>query len=602
MKKVISLILAVMILLLCLASCTKIVSPDTTGAQIDIYMGTKVINLDPATAYTDENAVKIINLIFEGLMQIDERGNVKNALASSYSIYEDKKTGETVMRIKLKNTYWSDGSLVQANDLVYAWKRILEPEFATEAASLLFAIKGAKQAKTGEVGIDDIGLCSISKDVLEIRFEDGVDTNEFLYNLASPALVPLRENKISQYQDTWSRSNTDLSTNGPFRVRKFSSNETEYLLLERSKFYYRNWSLSTEELDKYVYPYRLYIHYGNPLTTDVYSRSDATVLSDAFANRQVFYVSNLTKEAIEYFKTGGKQTTNKLSSTFSVYFNTTKAPFDNPTIRYALSLALDRDAIAEAVGCGSSAATGLLPTMIFDTKKGTSFRKQSGQLISTSSGLEEAKQMLEEAGINPYRYADIYLYYRADNVNDSYYSAQNGFKSKEKTVCEFVQKAWNELGFNVVLKACTASEYESAYTSKEFDCIALDYQCLSAYPIYDLAPFAIEYSGKVTLNDTGSQKTYVSSPHITGYASLEYNDLIKQAFEATNQKEKATILHNAEKMLIVDAPIVPIIFNGETYAVSKVLSGLTTNYWGSKLFTKVEMKDYLSYLETANFN
>ena len=602
MKKIISLILALLILLLCLASCTKIVSPDTTGAQIDIYMGTKVLNLDPATAYTDENAVKILNLVFEGLMEIDAKGNLKNALANSYDTYTDKKNGDSVMRIKLKTTYWSDGSLVQANDIVYAWKRILDPEFSTEAACLLYAIQGAKEAKNGEIGIDDIGLCSISKDVIEVRFAEGADINEFLYNLASPALVPLRENKISQYIDTWSRSNTDLSTNGPFRVKKFSNNETEYLLLERSKFYYRNWSLSTEELDKYVYPYRLYIHYGNPLTSDVYSRTDATVLSDAYADNKIFYVSNLTKESIEAFKTGGKLVTNSLSSTFSIYFNTDKAPFDNAIVRKALSLAIDRDAIAEAVGCGSSAATGLLPGLVFDTKKGTSFRKQAGAVLSTSSGLEEARKLLEDNGINPYRYADIYLYYRSDNINDSYYSAQNGFRSKEKTVCEAIQKAWNDLGFNVVLKASTGSEYENAMATREFDCIAIDYQCLSAYPIYNLASFSKAYSGSVSIKTVNGVREYVSNKHVTGYDNEEYDKLISSAFAAETQKEKASILHDAEKLLLEDAPVVPVIFNGETYAVSNLLSGLTTNFWGSKIFKKVTLKNYNDYLETANFN
>lgn len=601
MKKIIALLLSLVTLLLCISSCTKIVAPDETGAQIDIYMGTKVMNLDPATAYTDENAVKILNLIFEGLMQIDENGNLAKALAKEYSVYTDKKNGDTVMRIKINTTYWSDGSLVQANDIVYAWKRILEPEFKTEAASLLYAIQGARNAKDGIIGIDDIGLTSISKDTLEIRFEENADTEEFLYNLASPALVPLRENKISQYAETWSRSNTDLSTNGPFRVRKFSNVETEYVLLERSKYYYRNWSLSTEELDKYVYPYRLYIHYGNPLTPDIYTtNASLTTMSKAFEENKAFYISNLTPETIEYFKTG-KVVTNKLASTFSLYFNTDIALFSNKNIRYALSIALDRTEIANAVGVGTAPATGLLPTMIFDTKKGTSFRKESGNIISATSQLDEAKSIIAQSGINPSDCDDIYLYYRIDNINDSYFSAQNGYRSKEKTVCEYVQKVWNSLGFNVIIKASTSAEYEELCQTKEFDVIALDYQALSPYAFYSLAPFAKEFSGNVTLVETDTSRVYEHNEHITGYDSDEYLELIEKAYNATTQKERAQILHEAEALLVKDAPIVPILFNSETYVYSTLLSGLTTNYWGSKLFTKVELKDYINYLETANF-
>lgn len=601
MKKIISLILATLMLVLTVASCSKIVSPDTTGAQIDIYMGTKVINLDPATAYTDENAVKLLSLIFEGLMKIDANGNLKKALAKTYEVYKDKKNDDTVMRIKLNTTYWSDGSLVQANDIVYAWKRILDPDFETTAASLLFYIQGAQKAKMGEIGIDDIGLCSISKDLLEIRFEEGADTTEFLYNLASPALVPLRENKISQYKETWSRSNTDLSTNGPFRVRKFSSIETETLLLERSKYYYRNWALSTEILDKYVYPYRLYIHYDDPLDPDVYSKTGATTISEGYENKTIFYVSNLTKEALDYFKTGGKLTTNALASTFSIYLNTNKAPFNNQVVREAMSLAIDRDAIAEIVGCGSSAATGLIPSILFDTKKGTTFRKVGGAVIDTSANLEEAKSLLSSNGINPMKYDDIYLYYRGDNVNDSYYSAQNGFNSKEKAVCEEIRKAWNALGFNVVLKSCTAAEYEAAYTTGEYDAIALDVQALSAYALYMLAPYATSYSGNVSIVEGENGRTYVSNPHMTGYSNPEYDTLIDNAFKATTAKEKSEYMHSAEELLIKDAPVIPVIFNGETYALSNELSGLETNFFGCKTFTKAILKNYVDHLETANW-
>ena len=62
------------------------------GAEFEIYMGTKVMDLDPAIAYTDENAVKILSLIFEGLTRLDEKGKLKKALAKDWEIVEDPKT------------------------------------------------------------------------------------------------------------------------------------------------------------------------------------------------------------------------------------------------------------------------------------------------------------------------------------------------------------------------------------------------------------------------------------------------------------------------------------------------------------------------------
>ena len=131
MKKILSFALALAMCILCFAGCTKIEDddPNGSGAVIDIYLGTKVYDLDPAIAYTDENTSKILSLIFEGLMKIDENGKLSNALMDKYEIITDEKTGERSMKLSINTTYWSDGSLVQTNDIIYAWKRILDHAF-----------------------------------------------------------------------------------------------------------------------------------------------------------------------------------------------------------------------------------------------------------------------------------------------------------------------------------------------------------------------------------------------------------------------------------------------------------------------------------------
>ena len=166
MKKILSFALALAMCILCFAGCTKIEDddPNGSGAVIDIYLGTKVYDLDPAIAYTDENTSKILSLIFEGLMKIDENGKLSNALMDKYEIITDEKTGERSMKLSINTTYWSDGSLVQTNDIIYAWKRILDPAFESEAASLLMGVKGAHARKMGEIGEDDIGVYSLSTD------------------------------------------------------------------------------------------------------------------------------------------------------------------------------------------------------------------------------------------------------------------------------------------------------------------------------------------------------------------------------------------------------------------------------------------------------
>lgn len=611
MKKIIAALMAVTMIAICLAGCSYIDSDDATGKGeiIDVYLGSKITNLDPATAYKDENAIKIISLIFEGLMSLDEDGKLSKALIDDYDIYEDEKTGETKMLIKINTTYWSDGSLVQTNDIAFAWERILDPDFNTEAAPLLYPIKGARLAKLGEIGINDIGISVISKNKIEITFEEGADTDEFLYNLASPAIVPLRQNKVSLYPDTWSRSSTDLSTNGAFRVRKFSSAEDEVMVLERSKYYYRNNNLKSETLDKSVTPYQIYVHYTEPLDLEIVDSGADTDIVTMYADGQITYVSGITACVADKFKS---VKTSDVASTYVYYFNTSVAPFNNPTVRHALSIALDRGSIASDVGGGTKAATGFIPPLVFDSSRKNSFRKVGGELLSSSSNIDEARTILEEAGVNPAKYDDIYLYYLSDAVNDSYYSAQMGFKSKEKIAAEYVESAWEELGFSVVLKGVTSEAYEEAYKTNEFDVIGLDYQALSPYAIYALSQFATDYSGNTKLIESGDpafddsrdvERYYVNVPHKTGYVSEEYDALIESAFATSDQKERAKILHDAEALLIEDSPIIPVLFNADVYAVSDTLSGFDTNWFGAKLFKDVKVKNYMntwSYLYHNN--
>ena len=163
MKKALALVLAILTLAFVFTGCTTI-GADGKGAVIDIYMGTKTINLDPAIAYTDENSVKIINLIFEGLFTLDQSGNLKKALAKKYEIGEDRY-GNKKMTVWLNDTYWSDGSMVQANDVVYAWKRILDPSFESGAASMLYAIQGrTPQDYGGMTGCRFAPRCEYGKD------------------------------------------------------------------------------------------------------------------------------------------------------------------------------------------------------------------------------------------------------------------------------------------------------------------------------------------------------------------------------------------------------------------------------------------------------
>lgn len=585
MKKVLAFLLALSMCVVFAAGCSQIDKNDPAGkgAEFDIYMGTKVMNLDPATAYTDENAVKILSLIFEGLTRLEENGKLKNALAKKIEITEDPETGAERLEVTIKNTYWSDGSMVQANDVVFAWKRILDPDFDSPAASMLYCIKGARQAKLGEISIDAIGLYSVKANKFIVEFEEGTDIDEFIYNTSSPALVPLRENKVVSYPATWSRSATDLSTNGPFRVKKFTDDPTEMITLERSKYYYLNQEVETEAIDKFVTPYRINIRYDVPAdNTLVYSDSETDILT-MFNNKELFYVSGLTSATAAAY--GKNVKTEEEASAFIFCYNLSSEVFEEAVIRQALSMALNRTEIATMIGLGAQAATGLLNDKVYNTKRGTSFRKEGGDIISANGDISGAQALLDANGIDPSYYDDIYILVRGDDINDSYQSAQMGYRSNEKAIAEYAKSVWSQLGFNVVVRAADAATYEADYASGNYDVVGLDYQMISTHAVYDLAMFSNEYSG--------------SAVPVAGYVNTEFDALITAALEESDLNERAKLLHDAEELLIADAAVVPVIFNANAYVISGELSKVDTNYWGVQLFKKAKLKNYVQYLPSV---
>ena len=607
MKKVLAFLLALSMCLVFVTGCTKISDDDPAakGAEFDIYLGKKVMNLDPAIAYTDDETVKIINLIFEGLFKLDENGKLKKALAKKYEILEDPKTGEDYLEITINDTYWSDGSVVQANDVVYAWRRILNPDFDSPAASMLYCIKGAKDAKNGDVSVYDIGLYAYKSNKLHVYFEEGTNIDEFLYNLASPALVPVRENKVASYPDTWSTGATDLSTNGPFRVKKYTADDpTEHITLERSKYYYLNQEVETEAKDKYVTPFRINIRYDAPLDYNMITPSSGLVnvaesdVISMFNNKELFYVSGLTAATAGAY--GKNVKIEEEASAFMFYFNFSSDAFeqdneDSAIIRRAFSMALDRNAIAADLGLGTTAATGILNGKVYNTKKGTSFRKAGGDVISASTNVAAAQALLEEHGIDPSDYDTIYVLIRGDEMGDNYYSQENGYMSDEKAILLKAVDAWTQLGFEVEYNILNYHQYDedgvdtgfiATYEKGEYDIVGMDYQMISTYALYNLAMFSSEYSANASL--------------LKGYTNEEFDNLLTDAFKESDANKRADILHDAEKLLVdTEAAVIPVVFNTNAYVVSKELSKVKTDYWGVQIFTKTELKNYVQYLPSV---
>ena len=218
--------------------------------------------------------------------------------------------------------------------------------------------------------------------------------------------------------------------------------------------------------------------------------------------------------------------------------------------------------------------------MTNDKTSKDSFRKNGGDVISSTADLEGAKALLSEAKVKGGSFTISYL--------DS---------DTEKAIAEYAAEVWSELGFTVKTKVLkNAKQLSNAYRDRDFDIIAIDYQMLSKDAFNCFASYASVFSG---MGIDMQNDNYDIVPHVSGYVSEDYDALIESAYAASSRKEESEYLHQAEQMLAEDMPVIPIVFNQDYYLINKkVLSGQSMNYFGGKIFTDLNMKNYEKYLPT----
>lgn len=566
MKRFLALSLTAVMLVGILAGCAK-KDPNDKGAIITMYLAADPsnTNLDPAKMLYNAESVKFIGLLFEGLMKYDENGKVVKGMADSYSIKEDTEKGIYQMIFELKYSRWNDSRVVSADDFVYAWKRILEPEFSSPGTALLYPIKNARAVKQGDKTIDDLGV-SADGSTLEITFEGDTKPNYdlFLENLASISLVPVREDTITPDPEGWASKPLTLLTNGPFTMKTMEYSKE--FVMERSTYYLLE-DKKNKDIFKYVEPFRIQL---------IYNESLAKLENRYSGNDKVFFLGSVPLDKYNDYKdTAVKK---DLLSTYVYYFNENNDLFKKAEVRQALSIALNRNKIAELASLGVKPATGLVPTGVKDTKVGTDFREKAGDIIKAEGDIATAKSLLQKAGVTS---GSFTLKYR--NVDS------------EKLVAEYAAGVWKELGFNVTLteiKGKAVNETLFQIGDATFDVIGVDYQALTADAFSVLAPFSTGFGGtKIEFLNEGESFVY---PNIVSFKDDRYDTLMEEAFAETDVDKRAEKLREIEKLFVELSPAAPLYFN-TSLNITKDVSGLKYSKFGYTDFSKAKLKDYLQY-------
>ncbi len=592
MKKILSLVLVLAVMLGMVASLASCGATEDPGAEISVYLGEGVFDLDPSDYYVSDNAAQLMSLIYEPLFSINKRGKLKCAAADDYDVDKEKRE----ITITLKETYWSDGTRVKAEDFVYAWRDvILNPDNANPAAVLLYDIENALEVKNG-ANRESLGVSPRAMYDLVITYREGADYEQLLRNLACVATAPVRQDVKNLAEGHWSKSIDTIVTNGPFMVKSLSyaaAEEDKFgaLTLERNKGYHQ--SSSAKDYDNYVTPYRIATQFT------VGENKKVNIKYSDLTENTVFYLGDAS--LAERAEHKDDAIVSDLASTYTYIFNTNNPLFKDKNVRYALSIALNRAAIVEAITFGK-AADGLLS----EVSRETLGRKRDA-LLSASDDITKAKQLINAANITVAKEFTLTVSSQPESLK----------------IASLAVNAWKQLGFTVEINSVdivknTVSDknsttgkltvYDSAlqyyvkgaaeYGMKkaEFDVIGIDLQTYSDDGFVALGAFAS--SMNVNGNDyVEAQNKMVSRGVLGGWSSADYDKLIEEAYNAESDKVRREKLIAAEKLLIEEAPIIPIVFNQSFAFVSKEIKSVTFDGFGNIVLTEANFKNYKDFVK-----
>ena len=339
MKK--QLVLATLVLTgaLVLAGCGGGGSKSATksgGKILTIELGPEVESIDPALNTTNDGA-NYLTYLFANLLRVDKEGKVAPSLAEKYEVSDDGLTWTFHLRDGLK---WSDGSDLTANDFVYSWQRMIDPEVAAPYAEItLGMLEGYEEA----IGLPDAdGNPTIDPDVTKLGVE-ATDDKTLVVHMSSPtpyfdklatfpALSPVKKDVVEANPDGWTLDPKTYISSGPFKLTEWKSGS--YLMLEKNENY---WNKDAVKLDGI----KCLLMQDQNAAFSAYESGDALMIKDIPTQE----ITTLQKRSDYHL--------DPQLGTYFIDLNNTLDEFKDARVRQAFSLALDRKYISETITAGT---------------------------------------------------------------------------------------------------------------------------------------------------------------------------------------------------------------------------------------------------------
>ncbi|WP_233356155.1 peptide ABC transporter substrate-binding protein [Henriciella aquimarina] len=475
---------------------------DDEAAVLRRGISAKVDTLDPHRSSAKwENIV--ISDMFTGLMQSAADNEPIPGVAESWETSEDGLT----WTFKLKETQWSDGEPLTAEDFVYAFRRIQDPELASQYSSLLYIVKNAAEVNAGELPPEELGVRAIDDYTFEITLEEPAPY--LLGLLTHYTTYPVPQHIVEQYGESWIQPE-NIEVNGPYKLAYWRTGDQ--IVSEKNPLF--------SEADSVCFDRVAYYELEDSAAVERKIEAGEMDINNGFDGGRV--------DELKKRFPGWVRTTPGLVTTYWT-FNSSQEPFTDVRVRKALALALDREFIVDKV-----LTPGYVPAYSFVPPKMSNYNVERPEVSfmdkSREARLEDARALLQEAGYGPDNPLTFEFIYRSTDDNPK--------------VAPVAQANWEDIAPWVnaqILKQDTKVLYARLRQA--------DFEVADGAWIADFDdPINFLY---LLESDTGQQ-------NYGRYSNPQYDALLSKASQTRDLEERAEIFAEAEKLMLEDYPITPM--------------------------------------------
>ena len=495
------------------------------GKQLSVQVGPDPETIDPALNSAVDGGNMILHA-FECLLTIDENGQIAPGQAEEWGVSDDGLTWTFKLREGLK---WSDGSDLTANDFVYSWKRVCDPNVAAPyAETVLGMVDGFDAAIEGD--LDALAVTAVDDLTLEVKLSAPCPFFESLAAFAT--LSPVQQATVEANGDAWAIDAATYISNGPFMVTEWVPGA--YIIMSKNPNY---WNADAIKLGS--------------IKWNLIEDSNASY--SAYQSGEVLMIKDVPTEEIPSLEGNEEFYVEPIIGTYYISYNTQVEPLDNALVRKALNLAIDREYVANTLMQGTySPATNFMGPGWMDTD-GTEFMDNANggePYMSATADIEGALAALEEAGY-PNGEGLPVLHY---TTNDAGY---------HKAVAEYLQQAWKEIGVTLEVDIVEWSSFTPMRRSGDFE-IARN-------------GWVGDYADPSNMLDL----LYSTNGNNDGkFTNADYDAAMDLSRSTTDAAERSAALHEAEDILMAESACCPLAYYNDFWLQSPSLKGTWHSPYG----------------------